>query len=138
MNNNQLMIEITREDGKLSVVKVFMPVWQKLESDGKLYIKIPVFGLETCALNDEKDVECAIEEAVMCFCIAAEECGLGLESELEFMGWEKSDEGGHLFMDLESDKIAIKSIIDTGEQHAIQLDLINKDNQQSLLLDIAC
>lgn len=124
---NEIKMEITRNGESLSSVKVIMPTWNKVRDNGLTYISLPFFGLETCAKNDD-DAAVALSEAVQCFCLIAERHGLGLESELEFVGWEKSEEKGdtefgHSFMNVTPKNEAFDNIINTGETQALQLTL---------------
>lgn len=82
-------IDIVRDGMKLSSVSIVMPTWEQKHEDNQIYINIPLLGLETVAM-DEDDAYIAVEEALKAFCIASDECGLGLESELEFIGWTKN------------------------------------------------
>lgn len=115
---NVIKMEITRKGDALSSIKVFMPTWQKKGIDGKIYISLPVFGVETYAM-DEIDAETAIKEAVACFCIMAESHGKGLENELELLGWSRDDINGNV-LDITPDNFAFGSMIDTGEQRALE------------------
>lgn len=123
--NNVIKMEITRSGEVLSSVKVIMPIWQKVGDNKLIYIDLPFFGLSTCA-RDEEDVEVALKEAVSCFCLAAERHGLGLESELEFVGWEKEinqKDSEHSFMNLIPNNTAFDFMINTGETQALELTL---------------
>lgn len=124
---NEIKMEIARNGEALSSVKVIMPTWNKVRDNGLIYINLPFFGLETCA-KDEDDAAIAVSEAVQCFCLIAEKYGLGLESELEYVGWEKSEENGdnelrHSFMNVTPKNEAFDNIINTGETQALQLTL---------------
>ena len=120
---NESAIGITRHSGKLAAVSVIMPVWSKVdESDNKIYIDIPLFGLKTVA-KDESDFDIAIQEAVMCFCLLSEEKGLGLESELEFNGWEQMDhKEGQMMFDTKNQPV-LESVFETGDQVAFELEV---------------
>lgn len=121
--NNVIKMEITRSGEVLSSVKLIMPTWQKVGDNKLIYIDLPFFGLNTCA-KDEADIEIALKEAVSCFCIAAERYGLGLESELEFVGWEKDTsekDNQHSFMNLIPNNTAFDFMINTGETQALEL-----------------
>jgi len=120
--NVNILIEITREDHRLVSVKTIMPTWNRLGADGKTYISIPFLGLETCSLGDN-DTDKAFEEALTAFCIVAEKHGLGLESELEFLGWtlvEKRDDTLSLLSNNSTNE-SIVAALSTGDTRAIQL-----------------
>lgn len=121
--NNIVKMEIVRDGEKLHYIKVFTPTWQHKEKDGKIYIRIPFFGIETYATTEDR-IDIAIEESIKCFCMAAEDCGLGLESELEYIGWQKVESDGHLYMDLNMKGPAFDYVLNTGEQHALELELL--------------
>lgn len=120
--DNVVKIEITRAKGKLMSIKAFMPTWQRSGYDGKIYISIPFFGIETYAISEES-VDQAINEAIQCFCIAAEQVGKGLEEELEDMGWKLEKEKDHSYMDIESSSPAIDFMLNTGDPYALELEL---------------
>jgi hypothetical protein len=119
-----ISIDITREEHKLTSVRVIMPTWNRRGEDGKLYAKVPFLGLETYGEN-ENDLDEAIEEAFMCFCLASEKHGLGLESELEFIGWTKTDGGDedHSMLQAITDNEAVESALSTGDTRALAVDL---------------
>jgi hypothetical protein len=117
-------IGIARVNNKLSEVKLIMPTWNRIGSDNKVYINIPFFNIETFGHNDE-DADLAIEEAVKCFCLLAEEEGLGLDFELEFMGWEiqeNSNKINHIF-NVTPNNPAIESMMRTGSQTALEFSI---------------
>ncbi len=118
-----ISMEITRADHKLSSVSVIMPTWNRKGSDGKLYASIPFLGLETCGV-DEDDLEVAVKEAFICFCLAAEEYGLGLESELEFLGWTQVEERSdtHSILNNFPSNKGIEAALSTGDTRLITLD----------------
>ena len=115
-----ISIEIAREDHKLSSASVIMPTWNRKGNDGKIYAKIPFLGLETYG-NDENDLDKAVEEAFACFCIASEKHGLGLESELEYIGWTKTDKKDevHSFLQAVTENEAFESALNTGDTRAL-------------------
>jgi hypothetical protein len=124
MNDVNASIGITRVEGKLSEVKVIMPTWNRVGSDDKLYINIPLFGIETFG-KDENDCDLALEEAIKCFCLLAEEEGLGLDFELEFMGWkidENSDKSNHIF-NVSPTTPAFERMMQTGSQTAFAISI---------------
>jgi len=121
MNEVSATIGVSRIDGKLSEVKVIMPTWNRVGNDSKIYINIPFFGIETFG-HDENDCDIAIEEAIKCFCLIAEEEGLGLDFELEFMGWkiqENSDKSNHIF-NVNPSNPAFELMMQTGSQTALE------------------
>lgn len=120
MNSIDATLEITRKADKLSSVSVIMPTWTRAGNDNKTYVMIPLFGLETFG-HDENDCDIAVEEALKCFCLLAENHGLGLDFELEFMGWklqEGSTKADHIF-NIEPTSPAFESILQTGDQMAL-------------------
>jgi len=86
MITTEANIKITRNRGKLISISVFMPIWNKQSEYGNILVQIPLLGIDTLA-NDEKDAEKAIDEAIASFCIVAEKFGLGIEKELQALGW---------------------------------------------------
>ncbi len=86
MITTEANIKITRNRGKLISISVFMPIWNKQSEHGNILVQIPLLGIDTIA-NDEKDAEKAIDEAIASFCIVAEKFGLGIEKELQALGW---------------------------------------------------
>lgn len=124
MNEINASVGITRIEGKLSEVKVIMPTWNRVGSDGKTYISVPLFGLETFGI-DENDCDLALEEAIKCFCLLAEEEGLGLDFELEFMGWkidEHSNKSNHIF-NVNPTIPAFELMMQTGSQTAFAISI---------------
>lgn len=121
METVSIMMEIKRSRHRLHSVSVVMPTWNRIGSDGKIYAKIPFLGLETYG-TDEEDLRVAIEEALECFCIAAEEHGLGLESELQFQGWKQVEKTGDDLSILNAmpETEAMKSVLSTGDIRAIE------------------
>lgn len=123
MRSREAAIRISRTDNHLANVSVIMPIWSKLDpSDGKLYISIPLFGLKTVA-TDENDVQDAVQESIKCFCIAAEKHGLGLESELEYVGWEQlANKDGQLIFETQKSTV-MDSIMETADEVAFNLEV---------------
>lgn len=123
---NPISMEITRNGLIISAVKVIMPTWDRKGDDGKTYVSIPFLGLETYGINDE-DVDLAIEEVIKCFVIAAEKNGLGLESELEFLGWEKVQnqpiEKEHSLFNVIPKESVYESIVNTGDTRALMFEI---------------
>jgi predicted RNase H-like HicB family nuclease len=108
-------IEITRSDGKLSNVLFKMPVWKRFDKEGNTYVKFGLLGgIETYSKTPE-DLEDRISEALTLFCHAAEKTGLGLEDELSFMGWTVSTLDGNSFLSVDTNNIALNSVLETGD-----------------------
>lgn len=87
---NEATIKLLMEDGKITSISIFMPIWEKPSDQGNLFIHLPLLGLETLA-KDSNDGETAIKEAITSFCMIAEKFGQGLEKELETLGWVHID-----------------------------------------------
>lgn len=123
-STNEVSIEITRHDNKLSAVSIIMPTWNELGNDNKIYAKMPFLGIETYG-KDEDDLQIAIKEALTCFCIIAEKHGLGLEHELEFLGWVKEDNptNDHSILRNVPANKSIDSVLSTGDTRALMVDL---------------
>jgi len=128
MNHNVPEIEITRsENHHLSEVKVIMPIWTRKGDDAKLYASLPLLGIETYG-DTEEDLDIAINEAVKCFCIASEQHGLGLESELQFIGWKPAGQSkDHALLTIDMDMPLFEGIINTGEPTAMTVEV--SDNE---------
>lgn len=90
MNTNEILFEITRENGVLTSAKIIMPTWSRTGEDGNVYVKLPLLGEISTFGVDEEDADIAIREAFECFCIVAEKHGKGLEKELELLGWNRA------------------------------------------------
>jgi len=122
MFDNEVSMEITRNGHALSAVKVIMPTWDRTGKDNKIYVSIPFLGIETYGI-DEEDADLAVKEAFKCFCLVAEKHGLGLESELEYLGWERQEQisPDHSFFNVQPKSRAIESMVNTGDKRAIQL-----------------
>lgn len=125
MNNVEASIEIFRDNKKLQAINVMVPIWARNGDNGKVYISIPFFGLETFGHSNE-DCDVAIEEAIKCFCLLVEQKGLGLEDELSFLGWEKVSENAishNSIFNVEPKTTALKSLMQTGQQKAVAISL---------------
>lgn len=85
MENVESNIKIVRDNGKVSV-SIEIPIWNKTLKDGNISILIPFLRIETIAAN-EKDAESAINEAICSFCIVSDKFGMGIEKELQELGW---------------------------------------------------
>ncbi|WP_461070579.1 hypothetical protein [Spirosoma horti] len=99
-----------------------MPTWNRVGSDQKIYANIPFLKLEAYG-TDEQDVEVAIKEALTCFCLASEEFGLGLEADLEYLGWTKVEptDQGHSVLQAKSDNRAFDAVLETGDKRALSV-----------------
>lgn len=113
-------IELTIKNHKVSEAKAILPIWVRKGDDKKHYINIPMLGLQTYA-DTEEDIEEAVNEAFIIFCKAADEHGLGIDSELEFIGWKKSDE--NLFELSKSRKPFINELVKTGSPVALEVQI---------------
>ncbi len=71
-------------------ISVHMPIWKTLDKkDGKVYIKMPLFDVETYSISDsDEDIDTAIKEAMHCFFTAADKYGGGIHKQLQHMGWQ--------------------------------------------------
>lgn len=122
-SHNITSIEIVKEDHKVHSVKIVMPVWKKLGNDGITYVNMPLLGLNTYGKGDE-DVDTAISETIIAFCIASEKFGLGLESELDFFGWKRTlNTPNSIIFNIESDNPFMEEVMDTGLEKAFDLDI---------------
>ena len=122
MFDNEVSMEITRNGNALSAVKVIMPTWNRTGADNKVYVSIPFLGIETCGESPE-DADTAVKEALKCFILISEKYGLGLESELEFLGWDrKESDQHHSLFNVQPKNRAFESMVNTGDSRAIQLD----------------
>lgn len=99
-----------------------MPTWNKSNDDGKIIIKIPLLGeVVTCA-ESEEDAEIAVKEAFHCFCLVAEKHGMGLENELEFIGWIRSTEqleNGQTVLNFLADQPVWERVMDTADSRLL-------------------
>jgi hypothetical protein len=122
MNHSNPTIQVVRESNNLAAVKVIMPIWHKLGADGITHVKMPLLSLSTYG-KGEDDVEVAIKETLTCFCLGADKFGIGLESELEFNGWEKMSEhaGESIFIWKHED--SVDEILETGEETAMEVSI---------------
>ena len=108
-------IKITKDGGRVAAVSVSIPIWTKWNDFGNLSVQIPFFGVETIASN-ENDVEKAIEEAIVSFCIVSERFGQGIEKELQALGWEVVSEDGLEFNRSDTDSV-LERFFKTGESY---------------------
>lgn len=129
INHNNPSIEISRESNKIHSVKMVMPVWKRNGNDDLTYVEMPLLGLMTYGKGDE-DVDLAIEETIKAFCIASEKFGLGLESELQYIGWKMLNETSNstLFV-LEVKDSLMEEVMHTGFEKAFDLNITEKDEQ---------
>ncbi len=125
MKKNEANIKIEREGEKLKSVSISMPVWSKSsDTNNHLLVELPLLGLKTVA-KDDIDVDKAIEEAIMSFCICSEKFGQRLENELLTLGWEVINEksgdpimGFSINEDMESADAVIDRIFRTADNYA--------------------
>jgi hypothetical protein len=118
-------IEIKRSRGKLDAVSIVMPIWDKNIEDGFLSINIPLFAISTFA-KDESDIDQAVREAIILFCINAEKFGNGLETELRVLGWNNGlAKNGltTLSFEVSQRNQVFGQVMQTGEEFAEKLDL---------------
>ena len=124
MEQNNPTIEITRKNGVLNLVKIIMPTWNELGEDNKVYSKIPLLGgLTTYAMN-ESDADMAVREAIHCFCVASEKHGMGLEKEIQCIGWElfsKKEETSTFI--IHSEVTVFELMMETGHTKAMELNM---------------
>ena len=118
MNITEANIEITREGQRLTSISVFMPIWNKESDFGNILVQLPLLAVETIAKSEE-DAEFAIEEALKCFCIAAERFGQGIEKELQALGWTQVDQNGKpvLGYNVSDTDAVIDRLLQTGENY---------------------
>lgn len=123
MNHNQPTIEIIRNSDTLRV-NAIMPVWTKKDSEGKIELLIPLLGEDvvTCALNEE-DAEIAINEVFKAFCLVSEKHGMGLENELEYIGWEKVEtiDKNKFILIVPSPKPILERVMETGDNRLLSV-----------------
>ena len=118
-------IEIKRIKGKLSAISVVMPIWDRTIEDGYLSVSIPLFAISTFA-KDESDVDQAVREAIISFCVNAEKFGNGLERELRVLGWscgETKENMTTLSFEVSQRNQIFEQVMQTGEQFAEKLDV---------------
>jgi hypothetical protein len=124
IKTHEPIFQIKRNNGKISSITVIMPVWQERGEDEKVYLKLPMLGgLRTYASNTQ-DSEKAIKEAIQIFCTAAEKHGLGIEGELQILGWNISSEDNdntQLKMQISSPMFDL--MLDTGEPTAVNIEM---------------
>jgi hypothetical protein len=122
--SNEPIIEVIRNSGKLTSIKVIMPTWNELGEDNKVYTKMPMLGgLVTYSLN-ELDSDLAVKEAIQCFCSAAEKFGIGLEKELQSLGWKiVSENENHIVLSIQSEMPVFELMLETGDTKAMDIEL---------------
>lgn len=81
-------ISITPTEGG-ALLNVDMPVWIKKDKNGVLYLKFPLFGDLTTFVQNESQLEQAMEEAIKSFFFASQKFGKGFDNELKSLGWQK-------------------------------------------------
>lgn len=122
--SNEPIIEVIRKDGKLSSIKVIMPTWNEVGEDNKVYTKMPMLGGLVTYAMDELDADKAVNEALHCFCIASEKFGIGLEKELQCLGWNViSETEGHVVLSIHSEIPAFELMLETGDTKALDIEL---------------
>lgn len=128
LKHNNPTIEIVRKDHKLISVKAIMPIWTRIGANGVTYIRMPLLGINTYGKGAD-DIELAINECLHGYLLIAEECGLGLESELEFFGWEKTSmstvEESSVYTI--GSKPYMGAVIETGEERAFGFNVSNEN-----------
>ena len=125
-NHTHPLIEITRESNKLHSVKVIMPIWKTADIDNIIYVNMPLLGLSTYGKSIE-DTDLAIEETITAFCLASEKFGLGLESELDFIGWKRKHEyENSVIFAIDIENPFMEDVMDTGYEKAFKLDMPEK------------
>jgi len=100
METQNVSIEIAREKGFLSNISLSFPIWISTNLDKSIDIEMPFLGLSTSS-QDEDEIDLAIEEAIKAFCIICDKYGQGLEKELEFLGWESSQNRDNVIENLQ-------------------------------------
>jgi hypothetical protein len=117
-------LELNRRNGKLSEVKVIMPTWNLLCEDGTFTVEIPVFEMST-QVTHEDDAEDAVTEAIKIFCLAAEQHGMGVERELQLLGWSESEEHesseDHTLLNVAPPTGMFAQMMQTGDPMALEL-----------------
>lgn len=108
-------IKITKNDGKVTFISVAMPICTQRNNFGNFSVRLPLLGFETIA-RDGDDAKRAIEEAIISFCIIAERFGLGVEKELQGLGWKNIEED-NLAFDINGANTVLKGIFNTGESY---------------------
>jgi hypothetical protein len=123
MENNELhseaSLEIGRKDGKLSSVKIEMPIWVKEAEDSTMKVHLPLFRITTFA-DDREDADEAVKEALACFFVCAEKFGRGVDEELKDLGWTAETNESNFV--LESDDSLIEELIKTGDRSLVELE----------------
>ncbi len=125
MSTTEANIKITRINGIIDCISVFMPIWNKISDHENLLVKLPLLGIETIAKN-EKDAEKAIEEAIISFCIVSEKFGQGVEKELLSLGWSAIDGDtgepilGYTISDKSDTDAMLERLMQTGDNYVNQ------------------
>lgn len=128
MKTTEANFKITRLDGKIHSVSVFMPTWNKVEDENPFTtVHIPLLGLKTIAsTNSTNDAFSAINETIKGFCILSEKFGQGIEKELEVLGWtvvETNETNTIMNFAIEPSDFILEQIMETGNEFA-ELELI--------------
>lgn len=127
MKSISATIDIQRVEGKLTSIKVLMPTWNQFCEDNSINVEMPVFGIST-QVSEESEIDEAIKEAIIIFCIASEKHGKGLEKELEVIGWkkERGQTKSHALLNVQPKTTMFEQMMSTGETRAM---MINLDTQ---------
>lgn len=113
--DSEATIQILRDNrGHLETVAVVMPTWEKEGDDGSTIIDMPFFGMRLFAFDD-MDVDQITHDAIKSFCANCDTFGLGLETELITIGWEKVDDTTMVYT-MKNTNIVIDQMLHTGEQ----------------------
>lgn len=113
MKNNEATIDIKRDaHGRLVSVSAMMPVWENENDDNSVTVRLPFLGLKFFAF-DGLNPDQLIHDAMKGFFASCEKFGLGLDTELIGMGWEKQNDSSLTFT---IDNFIFEEIIDTGDK----------------------
>lgn len=113
-------VHIQRKNGVISSVKIVMPVWiSNSANNSHIDIKIPLLQIDTF-VDDESEMDEAINEVVTNFIIFSEKHGGSLENQLELMGWKKEESS---ILNLDSVGTPFEAIMETGTEKSLQIHL---------------
>lgn len=73
---------------------------------------------------NESDAEVAVKEAFQAFCIISEKHGMGIENELEYIGWERDMSGldtDNIVMKIPVQKPVMERVMDTGDTRLLSV-----------------
>ncbi len=119
MKHTSASLEVVK-DGTSFSINVIMPVWHKEVNDA-VKVEMPLLGLSNYASN-ENEIQTAVDETVLCFCIAAQKYGKGIDAELNKMGWSNYA-NSTLEFDAYEENDVMESIMNTGDQYVNSLEL---------------